>query len=673
MNTIFEPKLDLPIGATSPDFYDSSLGIVPPDGFVVSRRRDGSVASIYGQLTWDLSAYHPEGKPKPFNFCYWITGVLTPARKQISYEMRHLLFLLIWVRSGAPLSLGTLLNYLTVIKMLAQYAEDVSCQIRDILIEEERLWSFIEARCSGWATQTLGSLLPSLASLGSDYLGFDIVGDKQLQKIRALGQQYRTTLKQHAPIPTRIYSQIIAQLLKELTEWEAVADNILSAMCACGKDPRMGRTARKQEELAKKLGIPNAHFPHLKQVVTKDCLDYFAAKSRQPNLKNLSALICEIQTAAKLTIQTFTGMRDDEVRSLPYHCIEKTVANGKNHYVVLGRTTKLNNGRAKRTRWVTNNDGYRAIEVAQQIADAIYSVFGVSAQKAAPRTTDHPLFVSVGYLALAGGSLKVEGNRFRPGYINLERMKGLRARLEPIIEDADIRELEHIDHHRAWRSEKKFQIGNSWLFTSHQLRRSLALYAQRSGLVSLPSLRRQLQHITNEMSKYYAKGSVFAKNFIGDDKEHFGREWQKAQHESAGLSYLLNVLLSNDTLFGGHASWVEHRSKDHNGIILTDRETTLDQFKKGKIDYKETPIGGCTKVGACVHSAINWLHVNCLEENCRNLVVNLTKLERVIAAQEKMVRGLDQDTIEYRTEKSDLNVLIAAHEMALQKKTVDFK
>jgi hypothetical protein len=556
MNTAFEPKLDTPVGAIAPDTYDSLQGKVPPDDFVVSRRRDGSVASTYGQQIWDLSAYHPEGQPQAFNFCYWTTGKITPAREQLSHEMRYLLFLLIWVRKGAPLSLGTLRNYLTVVKAMAQYAENISCSICDLLVDEQRLWSFIETRCSGWATQTLGSLLPSLASIGNSHLGFDIVGDRQLQTIYVLGRQYRATLKQHTPIPTRIYSRIITQLLHELTEWESVAEDVLSVLQACGKDPYMGRTARKQDEITKKLGIPKAHLPHLTQMASKDCLDYFAAKSRPPNIKSLSALICEIQTTAKLTIQTFTGMRDDEALSLPYHCLEKAVTNGKTHYIVLGRTTKLNNGRIKRTRWVTNHDGYRAIKLAQQIADAIYAVFGVSAQKATTRTNDHPLFVSVGYLAFAGGSLKPEGNRFRSGNLNFGRMKGLRERLEPIIEDSDIRELEHIDPHRAWRSEEKFQIGKPWGFTSHQLRRSLALYAQRSGFVSLPSLRRQLQHITNEMSRYYAKGSAFAKNFIGDNKEHFGLEWQKTLPESAALSYVLNVLLSNDILFGGHANWV---------------------------------------------------------------------------------------------------------------------
>ncbi|WP_216595358.1 hypothetical protein, partial [Chromobacterium subtsugae] len=494
----------------------------------------------------------------------------------------------------------------------------------------------------------------------------NIVGDKQLKTIRMLGQQYRTTLKQHAPIPTRIYSRIITLLLQELTEWEAVSDDVLSILNACGKDPRLGRSSLKQVQIAKKQGVEKSLLPNFSQIVSISCLNYFAAKSRHPNLKNLSALICEIQTAIKLTIQTFTGMRDDEALSLPYHCLEETVINGKSHYIVLGRTTKLNNGRVKRTHWVTNHDGYRAIKLAQQIADTIFGVFGVTPQKTEGRTTDHPLFVSVAYLAFAGGTLKPEGNRFRTGSIFLERMKALRKRLEPIIEDADIRELEHIDPHRAWRSEEKFQLGKPWLFTSHQLRRSLALYAQRSGFVSLPSLRRQLQHITNEMSRYYAKGSSFAENFIGDDKEHFGLEWQQAQPESAALSYVLNVLLSNDILFGGHANWVEHRLKDSKGVLLADRETTLRRFRKGEISYRETPIGGCTKVGECDQPALNWLHVDCLRDNCRNLVGNLTKLERVIAAQDKMVKALDLSTIEYRTEKADLELLVAAREAVLQ-------
>jgi hypothetical protein len=124
------------------------------------------------------------------------------------------------------------------------------------------------------------------------------------------------------------------------------------------------------------------------------------------------------------------------------------------------------------------------------------------------------------------------------------------------------------------------------------------------------------------------------------------------------------------TITGIHTNWVEHRLKDSAGVLLSDREATLRRFRKGEISYKETPIGGCTKVGECDQPALNWLHVDCLRDNCRNLVGNLTKLERVIVAQEKMLRALDQSTIEYRTEKADLEVLVATREAALQVRKV---
>ena len=243
------------------------------------------------------------------------------------------------------------------------------------------------------------------------------------------------------------------------------------------------------------------------------------------------------------------------------------------------------------------------------------------------------------------------------------------------IQEADLRELESIDPHRAWREEEAFKVGKRWKFTTHQLRRSLALYAQRSGLVSLPSLRRQLQHITEAMSRYYARGSSYAEDFIGDDKEHFGRDWQETQPESAGLSgtqrdsaglsFILNVLLTDDKLFGAHVHWVKHRLKSPEGIILIDRETTKARFNKGEMAYRETLIGGCASTTSCDKPAINYLNVDCIRDNCSKLVGNVPRLERVIWAQQRMVSTLDPESIEYRTERADLDVLTAALDAAL--------
>jgi len=672
LNISFQPNFDFPVGAVAPDAYDISGGKVPHDSFVVSRHRNGSVASVYGDWQWDLSAYHPEVKPSILNFKYWTGEDINSEREMLSHEARYLMFLLIWARNGPSLSIGTLQNYYSVVRAMAKYAEDKSCKIQDLLCTDCRLSAFVADRCSGWMTETLGSLLPLLVKIGEGPLAVPLVGERLLQSIRTRGRIYRTTLKQHAPIPTRIYSKIIGQLNEYLSRWEEIEQDFLSLLSVCAENPLAGRVLVVQYRTRQRLGLSKAWQPNFEQLATKECLDYFFEKQRKFTVKGLSSLIVEVQLVAKLLIQVFTGMRDDEARSLPYHCLEETISNGKKHHVVLGRTTKLNNGRVSRTRWVTNHDGYRAIRAMQRVADSIYGTLGVEAPKVVTKTNDHPLFVSIGYLSLAGERLIPVDGRFRPGQIQLSSMKSLRGMIQPNIEESDILELEHIDPHRAWRSEGKFQLGQPWVFTSHQLRRSLALYAQRSGLVSLPSLRRQLQHITDEMSRYYAKGSAFAKNFIGEDKSHFGLEWQEAQPESAALSYVLNVLLSEEFLFGGHASWVEHRLKGANGSILVDREATLRRFKRGEMAYKETLIGGCTNLEDCDQIALRWLDVDCLSGGCRNMVCNLSKLERVIKAQEKMVDILDRDSLEYRTEKADLDVLVSARDKALEQRNRGF-
>lgn len=673
MKNFFEPKLDLPVGAVLPDVYDDSKGLIPADSFVVSRNREGSAASTYGELSWNLSAYHPECRATWLYFNYWKTGSLTPVRDQLSREIRWLMFVLMWKRDAEPLSIGTLANYLSVICAMAQFAEDASCRVQNILIDKKLLLAFVDTRCSGWMTETLGSLLPQLVRIGTAQLGFEIIDNRLLKELHLRGRQYRTTLKQHAPLPTRIYSAILSRLSMELADWEKIAGEFLPLLTACSEDPRFGRRKRSQMGISKSLNCARELRPEFTDVATACVQGYLRAKNQLLSVRGMSVTVFEVQMAAKLTIQAFSGMRDDEATSLPYHCLETTVSNGKTHYLILGRTTKLNNGRIKRTRWVTNKEGYRAIQIARQIADTIYAIFGVEANATTSQMTDHPLFVSPGYLGLAGKSLKSENGRFLAGSLTLINLDRLRARLQPTIEDTDIKELEQIDPHRAWRSEQKFQIGQPWLFMSHQLRRSLALYAQRSGLVSLPSLRRQLQHITEEMSRYYAKGSAFAKDFMADDKDHFGLEWQDSQAVSATLGYILNVLLSNDVLFGGHGNWVEHRLRGSDGVVQVDREATMRRFKKGEIAYRETCIGGCTNVGECDQVALTWLNIDCISSGCSNLVGNLPKLERVIIAQGKLVNSLHPESLEYRSENADLNILVAARDQVLLRQSGVFK
>jgi hypothetical protein len=665
MTICFEPKIDLLPGAVAPDAYDDSDGPVPPDDFVVSRKRDGTAASVYGDLSWDRTDYDPEYRSRWFNFRYWDNGDLTPVRDQLSRELRWLMFLLMWKREGPPLAFSTLEQYLSVFRDLALFSENHACRIRDLLSDPLRLTAYMVSEVSVCKLKLLSSLLAVLTPLGSEEIGFHVLGGSASKELQAQIARCKQSRKQHPPIPTRIYTAIIAELARQLDEFTAIADRYLALVAICAKDRLMGRCERGQRD--KKRGLNQGEYrPAFQALLHKyELVNYFSMNGLKCNVTGLSAGLSAVQMAAKLLIQTFSGMREDEARKLPYDCAEKSVSNGKTHCLINGRTTKLNRGRIKRTRWVTSQDGHKAIQIARRIADVIYDALGDHPKKVVSRINHYPLFVSTAYLGFPGASCSAESDRYLAGNLHFCDFPALRARLQLPIADGDLRELELIDPHRAWRAEDKFQVNKPWILTSHQLRRSLALYAQRSGLVSLPSLRRQLQHITEEMSRYYARGSAFARDFIGDDKDHFGLEWQETQLLSSGVSFLLNVLLSDDVLFGGYARWLDHRRAGAAQTVMIDREATVRRFEKGELFYRETMLGGCVKVGECDQVGLRWLNVDCLS-GCRHFVGRLSTLERVIVAQSRLVKTLDSASVEFRTEMADLDVLIATRDKVVQ-------
>lgn len=66
-----------------------------------------------------------------------------------------------------------------------------------------------------------------------------------------------------------------------------------------------------------------------------------------------SPVMARIEVVAPLVIHVFTGMRDEEVSALQYSCPQTTRRGGKDHFVLVEYTTKLNHGRAKTVRCVT--------------------------------------------------------------------------------------------------------------------------------------------------------------------------------------------------------------------------------------------------------------------------------------------------------------------------------
>ena len=624
----------------------------PPEGMtVVSRYADGTVASYYMDVVWDWSPYSHNNTRQVLSFKFWKEGEEAGRKLSLANELRWILFVVIAKRSAPRLSFSSLQNYLKVGRELARFCEKRRITVESVLTDHERITDFI-ADIPEYHITTLAAILSVLASLGKEAVGYEVLGKTVSRRLRAKARQYAATNFQHPPLPTRIYSHLIATLNQELTEFEKIMDKYLLLI----KDYTNDRTMLS----VRGIDVPGLRL-HKEGVVNEyGLLDYFNAKGLDLTNRGIKHGLYEAQIAARLSVHLYTGMRSDEAALLPYDCLKTNVRNGVQHYYISGITTKFNRGLPKETKWVTSTEGARAVRIAQKISKFIIDNMDLASSDISIK----PLFVSVVFTGLSDQSY-LRRNKVYPSKLDLRKTKDLRDRIQATITEDDLLELESIDPNRAWRSEANFHIGKPWKITSHQLRRSLALYAQRSGLVSLPSLRRQLQHITEEMSLYYARGSSFARDFIGKNKDHIGKDWQETQPVSSALSYIINVLLTNDILFGGHANWLDHRVRDENRNVVVDREKTIKRFERGQLAYKETLLGGCVSTEECDKVAIKWMSPSCID-GCKNFIGRLPKLERAINVYTKMLKNLDKNTMEYQTEKAELDTLVAARNRVQQ-------
>ncbi|WP_321938382.1 integrase [Paraburkholderia sp. J8-2] len=614
--------------AERPDWYRIE------DDTVVTRDQAGNAVSLFGDDAWDIGAYAIGPRSTGLHFRGHLPdGVNRALSEATTRQWKQVMYFLMHEATDMVPASSTLQARSVYLREFAFFAAERQLALYEGLSNVPVVLDYVAQAGMERKAQRLHSILVQLHRLGVGTTGL-CVPLAQLHKPLLERFAQRAEYAQYPVIPTRIYQHFLSTCEHDLGVAEDVAD-ILSDYLArvyAGENP----------DVSAAVTTNAAHF---------GCKD-------SPYV--VSSLVASIRALCQLVILAFTGMRAREAENLPYDCLSEARLDGVMHYAIEGVTTKLSGGRPRRARWVTSPLAARAVRLAQRLSGEAHRAHGAP-NYAESTDGSHLLFCRMGlrygYVANRGAST-----------LHLD-VEAFRERVFPTITVEDIAELKRVDMHRAWEDEPKYAPGQQWPFTRHQLRRTLALYAHRSGLVTLPTLKRQLQHITQEMSMYYARGSAFAKGFIDTDRTHFAKEWAEAQHLSGYLAYAEQVLFSDERLFGGHAAWTQSRAVQASPVSVYSREQTVRMFGKGELAYRETVLGGCASVEPCKSTPLDWMRLDCLESNCRNLVVVPSKLQRVIKAQQATVeklRAVDEASVEYRIETQTLQRLLDAQEKLIK-------
>ena len=670
MNSIIQsigslfPSAQFP-DVSEPDHASQAYGI-PSRDFILCRDEYGNATAVYAEPVWDFNPYRLSARKITKIRFSTIFDEDEPDQQALIEEAKYLMYCLIYFAGGGrigTLSASTLNGYWVVLRMAIQFSYEQKqkpmvgmLSLQQVFTVPVYLAAFISAK--NFDPGTLSGILNALARVGEERLGYAALNPATFDLTRPKS-------KQHPVIPTRIYLSLI-NLTGDTLDQLYVGVRYFESFISCFVDELYGITHSNQK--SRGIGGKSNWRPDMPQALKDHGLEtVFIGEFECSHKRNLQRVLVQIQYLVKTVIHLYTGMRDQEVMRMPYHCLssqivrqpvvdEQGIERDKPQSVnILSTTTKLS-GYKKKGSWFAPGEVIKAVEVAQAICRGLAKLYNIQLDERCPLFLN-PAIVSFKKNPEIGVSV-----------FALDKIQSS-ALLALSIEAEDLQELGQSDPTRDFYNEPKFAIGQPWPLTSHQFRRSLAFYGSNSGFLSLPTVRAQFKHMTIEMSRYYANHYDNLRTIFGyyDESKkdfvlpsnHFAFEYQMAMPMSIANQLIADLLFKEAPLFGGTGSYMEkqkERVKAGEIMIEDVRADTERRVKSGAISYRPTLLGGCTKAGRC-DSFLLGDYTECL--SCEGAIIKPEKLKAAIQDATDELCNYKEDSGEYQIVKVDIERLTA--------------
>ncbi|MDO9518619.1 MAG: hypothetical protein Q7L19_00215 [Pseudohongiella sp.] len=635
------------------------LGIDPET--VIARNLAGDVVSRFRDDIWDYRAY---GQRSPYYFAsWWNESELGPMDK-LARTLTNEIKLIFWLQQNNNTANGSrsrgkslALLSLTTLKSIAKMAHGLGITLQEAEQSAKfqvALKTSIAAASVGFkAHDALNGILNDVAHFQNDSniecIVPRLVPEPSLHDVQSLlkrSKNKKLEEKEQTPlIPTRLFARFIARALEQLNNIEPHLPNLEAFLKAVYADPQLfyndhndwRNNVKRVERIYPNHAFSDYSVAERAGVTSAETLrryelhDLFIALEID-SLRTLGRVITHHQVLCVMLIHAFSGMRYSEVRVMPFEPVIHQAAKGFGDLPVLvSHLKKFESANYSRAlTWATSKEGVYAVHIAQQLARLNW-FRNRPADEALPDNC--PLWIS-----------SVLNRENAQGHYALPIAEGLWGTTEwkhtikscgLVIEKEDIDELVTFDAFRNWDENPSFSVGSLWPLTSHQFRRSVAVYASRSGMVSLPTLKTQFKHLSATMTAYYGENSSYAQSFLMDEK---GDLIENASVLSAfraeklfNASLLLHerVIQASDRLKGPKGTEIQ-LAKDRGKlpIILSSRAEIEKAMKQGRLSYKETPVGGCMFKGVCPNFGID-LVLPCTS-NCKDAILTKEKLKTYV-------------------------------------------
>ncbi|WP_122508886.1 hypothetical protein [Pseudomonas viridiflava] len=602
-----------------------SFDRIGPD-LVVSRDSEGHIASYFVQKKWSFPAHAYSSTDNP-DF-YFDVSLSEPHADQNNFFVKAVFVTKMFsphTKTGAPVRLPGMHATHNSLNLIVRHAQQCNIPVTDLFNSLDLMKSYI-SKCSTSEIKHLKSIARTISNNNLSMHGITI-HSHVLSQLTEIARTTRSSNEsdQTPVIPSRILARKYMQYKTCLKEYKHHKLRLHKLIVACSNNKQYGRSGPK-------YGPNRTHHPNFEQAVAEHGLSELAKKYKWRNVFSLPKHLRRVQCSAKNLIHLFTLMRDHEALNLRPDCIEKVPGWKGNALYVKTVTTKLT-GEPERLKWIT-------VSAIREPFEALESIHNFICPYISNKDMQQWLMVSPTFLPCCG---------IAPSEDRVQRSFD-RDLMPPVyITEQDIMELESIDSTRNWRADKKFRVGEPWIINSHQFRRSISVYAGQSGLITIQSLKRLLQHLTETMSVHYQKGCAAENYIIGFELPKLAKEMMEAKAEADNALYLRNVLLTKEVLGGFHGRKAQQQNVE--AVWIHKQDQFNRRVKQGLQSFEPNCFGGC----ACPHPCDKRAHSDITScSGCEYCIVIPSTINATISELKYDLEQLKPGTVEYRAEEQNL-------------------
>ncbi|ELU9467052.1 TPA: hypothetical protein I7281_12360 [Vibrio parahaemolyticus] len=489
-------------------------------------------------------------------------------------------------------------SYVEIIKGGLQHIADCLDGIEWRKLENNReLKSFLrQLKQKKLSSSSISTILQSLNKLTGCGLLNVYIDSKALYRCVASNES-----KQHVAIPHRLYQRILSRALEVVEKYHPYRHDISNVMSQVydiherinsgEKLVTKGRGYGRAEPSMSPDAI-NGRIRRLCKSITHGIPDF--------DIRLDGSQLTDILVSCIIVTQGFSGVRIGELVSFNTNSADEIIVNSKKIIVLTGETTKGNNAKPKTVTWQSHPVAKVALELAYDMMAANRALYQKDVdekerQGEIPEMINHMRRQLESAFLVPTATMQVSNNYiFNP-------WKALKKFIKNLDYKATTEDIEEFNMLNPTR-EGELKVGGTYSgLSSHDFRRSFAVFFVRYGFGTASGIKFQFKHENINMSGYYANNAELAQmNDLLMDEDIL--EELKEAGIDLGVDIFDEIFNQTEHLSGakGEAIMQERMQKLEAGeSIFMTREEIEENIRRGNFHIMQLPSGAYCTNGSC--------------------------------------------------------------------------